>query len=119
VPWEGGLRAWVWGWQQVNLHTMSMHTLWAACKVPRLGPHQASRTAVLPRPADMYLRPLGVGYHLHFVAQQSEVSQLSCTHSNMAGFPVSFLAITRPRLHCFAPALFPQVPRHPGCNVKS
>ena len=119
MPCEGGLGGWVWGWQQVNLHTMSMHTVWAACKVPSLGPHHASRTAVLPRPADMLLKPLGVGYHLHFVAQQSEVSHLSCSPSKMASPLVSFQAITMPRLPCFAPAQFLQVPHHPSCNIES
>ena len=37
----------------------------------------------------------------------------------MASPLVSFQAITMPRLHCFAPAQFLQVPHHPGCNVKS
>ena len=67
----------------------------------------------------MSLKPLGVDYHLHFVAQQSEVCDLSCSPSKMASLLVSFQARTRPRLHCFAPAQFLQVPHHPGCNVKS
>jgi hypothetical protein len=93
VPCEGGLGGWVWGWQQVNLHTMSMHTVWAACKVPCLGPHQASRTALLPRQADMSLKPLGAGCHLHFVTQRSKVSDLICRPPKMAGLLVSFRAI--------------------------
>ena len=119
MPWEGGLRGWVWGWQQVRFHTMSMHTLWTASKLPCLGPHQTTRTALLPRPADMSLKPLGMGYHLHFVAQQSDVPDLSCIPPKMASLPVSFEAITGPRLHCSAPAQFLQVPHHPGCHEKS
>jgi hypothetical protein len=98
---------------------MPMHTLWTACKLPCLGPYQATRTALLPRPADMFLRPLGVVYHLHFTAQQSDVPDLSCTHPNTASLPVSFQAPTRSRLHCLTPAQFPRVPHHPGCNVVS
>ena len=107
----------MWGWQQVRFHTMSMHTLWTASKLPCLGPHQTTRTALLPRPADMPLKPLGMGYHLHFVAQQSDVPDLSCIPPKMASLPVSFEAITGPRLHCSAPAQFLQVPHHPGWSV--
>ena len=117
--WEGGLRGRVLGWQQVKLHTMSMHTLWTACKLPCLGPHQASRTAVLPRPANMFLKPLGVFYHLHFTAQQSEVSGLSCTPPMVANLSVSFQGITRPRSHRLAPAQFLRLPHHPGCHEES
>ena len=67
----------------------------------------------------MCLTPLGVGYHLHFIAQQSDVPDLSCTPPKMASLPVSFQAIARPRQHCFDPAQFPRVPHHPGCNDKS
>lgn len=67
----------------------------------------------------MSLKLLGVLYHLHFTAQQSNVPDLSCTPSKMASLLVSFQAITRSRLHCFAPAQFLRVPHHPGCIVKS
>ena len=96
-----------------------MHTLWTACNMPTLGPHQSSWTAVQPRPTNMFLDPLGVFSHLHFTAPQLDVSCLSCTPAKMASMPVSFWAITLPRLHCLAPAQFLRVPHHPGCHEKS
>ena len=116
VAWRGSAL----GWQQLKFNTPPLvHTLLTTCNMPTLGPHQSSWTAVQPRPTNMFLDPLGVVSHLHFTALELDVSWLSCTPAKMASVPVSFGAITLPRLHCLAPAQFLRVPHHPGCHEKS
>ena len=46
----------------------------------------------------MFLKPLGVSSHLHFTALHLVVPGLSCSPAKMANIPVSFQAISRPRL---------------------
>lgn len=61
-----------------------------ACKMPTLGNHQATRTALQPRSLNMFLQALGVYSHLQFTALQLDVPALSCTLSKMAICPCSF-----------------------------
>jgi hypothetical protein len=87
VLWEGGLRGWVLGWQQVKLHTISMPTHVDCMQTGVFGhtpSHQDSSFA------DLFLRLLGVVYHLHFTAQQSEVPTLSCTPPKDGKSPCQF-----------------------------
>ena len=92
---------------------------WTTCNMPTLSPHQPSRTALETRAPNMFPKPLGLNSHLQFTALHLDVPALSCTPAKLANNPVSFQAITRPRLHCLTPAQFPRVPHHQGCNVKS
>ena len=70
-----------------------------ACIMLTLGPHQTTRTAIETRSPNMFLKPLVVYSHLPFTALRLDVPRLSCTPAKMANVPVSFQAISRPRLH--------------------